>query len=272
VTPRIALVAAVILVVGACSQSRLPEPSSEPDGPRPVSTATAPTATSDVTAEPRPAATPLVIADPALPLSCGGEERFPAGALGGVGQAELETDAPAAVLRSVIAEGGEPDIFPADGWHRVVSDLDTVVFVALGPGDPPWVMVEATRGPDGWTAGGYGACDAQPVLPAGISMADFWLDPAAPAPAPGSTTLNGVIVERACANGKPPTNRVRPPIVVYEEQAVTVTVTVSEIAGGADCPSNPPVPITIELSQPLGERTILDGSVFPPRDTSGPPA
>ncbi len=228
--------------------------------------------TEPASSEPVPAMTPPVIADPTLPLSCGGEERFPAGALGGVGQAELETDAPAAVLRSVIAEGGEPDIFPADGWHRVVSDLDTVVFVALGPGDPPWVMVEATRGPDGWTAGGYGACDAQPVLPAGISMADFWLDPAAPAPAPDSTTLNGVIVERACANGKPPTNRVRPPIVVYEEQAVTVTVTVSEIAGGADCPSNPPVPITIELSQPLGERTILDGSVFPPRDTSGPPA
>ena len=174
--------------------------------------------------------------------------------------------------RSVIAEGGEPDIFPADGWHRVVSDLDTVVFVALGPGDPPWVMVEATRGPDGWTAGGYGACHAQPVLPAGISMADFWLDPDAPAPGPDShdparrDRRAGLCQRQATDRSRPAADR------RLREQAVTVTVTVSEIAGGADCPGNPSVPITIELSQPLGERTILDGSVFPPRDTSGPPA
>ncbi len=258
---RITLLAIAILALGACGQA----PATD-----------APTATA-ATGEPAPtqtgpAVSPLVIADPAFPLTCGGEERFPAGALAGVGQAQLENDPAAGVLRSVIAEGGDPDIFPADGWHRVVSDPDTVVFVALGPGDPPWVMVEATLGPDGWTAGGYGACHAQPVPPEGISMADFWLDPDAAAPGPDTTTLHGMIVERACANGKPPTGRVRPPIVAYDEHAVTITVTVSQIPGGADCPGNPSVPITIELSQPLGQRTILDGSVFPPRDTSGPPA
>jgi hypothetical protein len=268
VLPRIGLVAVVILAIGACSQSPSPEPSAGPTASGPASSATVPPATSEATADP----TPLVIADPTLLLSCGDENRFPAGALAGVGHAELGNDPPAAVLRAIIAEGGDPDIFPDHGWHRVRSDPDVVAFVAQGPGDPAWVLVEAAPGPDGWMADGYGACHLQPVLPAGIYHADFWLDPDAAAPGPDATTLHGLIVERACANGKPPTGRVRPPIVVYGETTVTITVTVSEIPGGADCPGNPSVPITIELSQPLGGRTILDGSVFPPRDTSGPPA
>ena len=256
-----------LALVAACGQAPATD-AADPTVPPSTAVGTAEPAPS----EPGPVVSPPVIDDPALLLRCGSEETFPAGALAGVGRAQLDNDPPAAVLRSVIAEGGEPDMFPADGWHRVFSDPDTVLFVALGPGDPPWVVVEAVLGPDGWTAGGYGACKAAPVLPAGISMADFWLDPDAPAPGPDATTLHGIIVERACANGDPPTGRVRPPVVVYGEGTVTITVTVSETPGGADCPGNPSVPITIELSQPLGERTILDGSVFPPRDTSGPPA
>lgn len=269
---RIALVVFVVLAIGACSQTPSPEPSAGPTASGPASSATAPSATAEATTEPSPAATPLVIADPTLLLTCGDENRFPAGALAGVGRAELDNDPPAAVLKTIIAEGGEPDMYPDHGWHRVRSDPDFVAFVAQGLGDPAWVMVEAAPGPDGWMADGYGACHLQPVLPAGIYHADFWLDPDAPAPGPDTTTLHGLIRERACANGKPPTGRVRPPVVVYDERTITITVTVSEIPGGADCPGNPSVPITIELSQPLGDRTILDGSVFPPRETSGPPA
>ena len=274
---RIAILAVAILALAACSRMPSPEPSAGPTASGPVSTTT-PTAPSasepaePATPEPSPVVTPPVIADPTLVLTCGGPERFPAAALAGVGQAELDGDPPAAVLKSVLAEGGDPDIFPDHGWSRVASGPDSVAFVAQGPGDPAWVMVEASLGPDGWTAGGYGACHLQPALPAGIYPADFWLDPAAPPPGPDTTTLHGLIVERACANGKPPTGRVRPPVVVYAESTVTITVTVREIPGGADCPGNPSVPITIELSQPLGDRTVLDGSVFPPRDTSGPPA
>jgi hypothetical protein len=246
-----------------------------PTASGPTSPATPPpsVATAEpATPEASPATTPPVIADPALLLTCGDEERFPAGALAGVGQAELDNDPPAAVLRSIIAEGGEPNIYPDHGWHRVISDPGGVSFVAQGPGDPAWVKVEASPGPDGWMADGYGACHLQPALPARIWHADFWLDPAAPPPGPDATTLNGLIRERACANGKPPTGRVRPPVVVYGEGTVTVTVTVAETPGGADCPGNPSAPITIELSQSLGDRAILDGSVFPPRDTSAPPA
>lgn len=36
--------------------------------------------------------------------------------------------------------------------------------------------------------------------------------------------------------------------------------------GMATCPSNPQFPVTIELTEPLGGRALLDGGVSPPRD------
>ncbi len=266
-----------LLLVVACGQAPATDSPSSPPGS--ASTTTAPstaTGPEPTPSAPVPVITPPTSDDPAsILLTCGGEERFPSAALAGIGLAEFENDAAAAVLKSIIAESAEPDIFPDHGWHRVAAGPGGVVFVgpfvAPGPGDPAWVMVEAAPGPDGWTADAYGACHAQPVLPDRIWHADFWLDPAAPPPGPDATTLHGLIVERACASGQPPNGRVQAPVVVYDEHAVTVTVTVRETPGGADCPGNPEVPITIELEQPLGDRVILDGSVFPPRTTNVPP-
>lgn len=222
--------------------------------------------------EPVPLITPSTSADPSsVLLTCGGDERFPAAAMAGIGLAEFENDAAAAVLKSIIAETGEPDLFPDHGWHRVAAGPGGVTFVAPGPGDPAWVVVVAAPGPDGWTADLYGACTAQPALPRGIGPADFWLDPKAAPPGREATELHGLIRERSCASAKPPDGRIQPPVIVFDERSVVVTVTIRERPGGQDCPANPEAPITIELGQPLGDRAILDGSVFPPRDASVPP-
>jgi hypothetical protein len=217
--------------------------------------------------------TPPISPDPSsILLTCGGAERFPSAALAGVGAAELEDDAPAAVLKSIIAEPADPDIFPDHGWHRVAVGPGGVLFVAPGQG-VPWVQVAAMPAADGWTADLYGECHAQPVTPDGIGLADFWLDSAAGRPGPDATTLSGFIHERSCASGKPPNGRIQAPMVVFGEGSVVVTVTVRQRPGAQDCPGNPDTTrITIELGQPLGDRVILDGSVFPPRDTSVPPA
>lgn len=263
-----AVVLSLVVLVG-CSR---PTTSESPAVPSATTTASLASSPEPTPSGPIPIITPSTSADPSsVLLTCGGDERFLAAAIAGVGLAEFENDAAAAVLKSIIAEAAEPDLFPDHGWHRVAAGPNGVVFVAQGPGDPAWVMVDAGPGPDGWTVDAYGACDLQPALPRGIWPADFWLDPAAPPPGPDDTTLHGLILERACANGKPPVGRVRPPVVVFDERTVVVTVTVKEVPGGADCPGNPAMPITIELGQPLGDRRILDGSVFPPRDASVPP-
>jgi hypothetical protein len=45
---------------------------------------------------------------------------------------------------------------------------------------------------------------------------------------------------------------------------------VRPLPGGQDCPSNPPTRVTIDLGQPLGDRTLLDGGRLPPGDPAQP--
>jgi hypothetical protein len=61
------------------------------------------------------------------------------------------------------------------------------------------------------------------------------------------------------------------PIVVYGEAAVLVAYAVAKRPGGQECPSNPPLEVVLELAEPLGERALLDGATFPPRDVLEPP-
>jgi hypothetical protein len=217
-----------------------------------------------------PTLPPAAVLDPFL--TCGGEERFSPAALQLPGFAEREGDPAAAALRAFLLKTQPEElvgVFPATGWHRVFESDQTVVFVARGPADMPWVMVAFDRGDTAWTIDGYGQCHMQIALPEGIGRATWWLDPAAGPPGPEATELSALIVEQNCASGKPPVGRVLPPAIVYGADAITITIAVR--MEGGDCPSNPEFPLTIQLAEPLGDRALLDGSVFPPRDASGPP-
>ena len=90
--------------------------------------------------------------------------------------------------------------------------------------------------------------------------------------APGTTEIQGILVETACASGQSPEGRVNEPVIEYTPEAVTVTFTVVPPPGNAqDCPSNPEFPVTFTLSEPLGERALLDGGSTPPRDATTTP-
>ena len=71
-------------------------------------------------------------------------------------------------------------------------------------------------------------------------------------------------MERACAGGQAPNDRVLAPVVVYRPDAIVVTIAVASIPGASDCQSNASVPLTIELTEPLRDRTLLDGGTVPP--------
>ncbi len=114
---------------------------------------------------------------------------------------------------------------------------------------------------------------APPDPPAtGAGAATWWVDPTLIPLAPETTTVNGFVMETACASGESPDGRVNEPVVEYGAETVTVTFTVTPRPGGfQDCPSNPEFPVEIKLSEPLGERTLLDGGSTPPRDATTTP-
>jgi hypothetical protein len=156
-------------------------------------------------------------------------------------------------------------------WHMAGRDETGFLFLARDDRlvEEGWLSIGAERRNGEWSAS-IGGCDPRRVLAADIGVADWWLDPAYPAPGPEATELHVLVLERACASGKPPDGRIAEPEVVYAADAVTITIGVRRSEGDHSCPGNPAVPLRVALGEPLGDRTLLDGSRLPPAPPSIP--
>lgn len=102
--------------------------------------------------------------------------------------------------------------------------------------------------------------------------ATWWVDSQSVPLAAETTTLKGFVMETSCASGQSPEGRVNAPEILYTAESVTVTFTILPRPGSAqDCQSNPEFPVEVTLSEPLGERVLLDGGTTPPRDATTVP-
>lgn len=199
-------------------------------------------------------------------LTCGEPDRlFPPAALERPGLAEFGSDPAAAVLRTVLTEGGPESTFPQSGWHRVVDRPDGVTFIAKGDAETPWWVV--TVGELGGTlqATEYGQCHLSVAPPAGVTLAQWWLDPDGPGITATTTTLAILLRERACASGRPPEGRVLEPTIVTTAESIVVAIGVHKRPGGQDCPGNPAFALELGLPEAVGARELLDASEYPPR-------
>jgi hypothetical protein len=196
-------------------------------------------------------------------LICGNNPpTFPAGALRQPATAELAADPASIALRRYVTIEAPPEMrMPRSGWREVDRAPGRVTFVA--PAADGWRIATMASGPDGWMFDEGGHCDLHVQLPDGVAFATWRLDPAHPSDA-ASTEIRVLGTEQACANGKPPEGRVLAPVVLSTDEAVTITLAVRTVPGGADCPGNPEFPVSVTLDEPLGARTLYDGSSFPP--------
>ena len=107
---------------------------------------------------------------------------------------------------------------------------------------------------------------------AGVGLASWWVDQTRPAPTATSTAIHAQLVERACASGQSPEDRIDPPTIEPDDHGIAVTFWVRRRPGAQDCQGNDPFALDIKLPEPLGARLLYDGSETPPRDvTKGPP-
>jgi len=235
---RLSLVLATLLVVAACGVTNVSSPSAPPS-----------------------IETPL---DPGvLGLTCADGLVFHPALLESPGHAETDPDAAAEALRVYITEIGFAT-HPRSGWVRTGQTADKAQFIAQDPDGDRWFVVGFVIRQGNWRLDTAAKCQPEIVLPAGVSRAEWRLDPAFPQPAAGDRLLHVLIHEQACANGRPPVGRVLPPLVTPSQTAMTIAILVTNVPGGADCPGNPEFAVTVELPEPLGGRPLLDGAVFPP--------
>ena len=163
--------------------------------------------------------------------------------------------------------------FPrASGWSwRLAGQDDSgAIFLArteaLGP--PGWVSVEVATDAGGWRPTSMGQCAPFVILSPEFGPASWALDPASDPPTAATTELHILVWERACSGGAPATGRISAPVVVYAATTVTITVGVRPrvVPAGAalTCEMPPGTPAVLQLSEPLGQRTLLDGGEAPP--------
>jgi hypothetical protein len=77
-------------------------------------------------------------------------------------------------------------------------------------------------------------------------------------PSESAETILAYVVRLGCNGGV--TGDVLKPIVNRSETDVVVTFRVAAISGVATCPSNQPVPVVVDLGEPIGHRVLVDGA------------
>jgi hypothetical protein len=213
---------------------------------------------------------PATAGTPDARLTCGGRT-FPPSGLNASTGAQNASGPAFDALRAALFKFG--DAFPgAPGlsWRLAGQDDTGAIFLArtdaLGP--PGWMSVEVTASAAGWQPTSMGQCAPFVVLSPEFGPASWALDPASASPAAATTELHILVWERACSGGAPATGRISAPVVVSGATTVTITVGVRPLvvpAGEAlTCESPPGTPAVLCLSEPLGQRTLLDGGQVPP--------
>ncbi len=217
---------------------------------------------------------------PRIELTCG-PVRFdgvPGDVDDAIGQLSPLDDEAAAALEALAdgpagVEGGS--LIDGHDWSIATRTDDELILFGRANGDgPAWseagfAQITFARVGDAWAPQGFGGCNLAVEAP-GLGPASVNLDPDRQ-PDPDSTELPVVIQERACASGEAPVDREIVPVVTETATTVEIVVLVAPVKGGANCPGNPWHPITVTLDAPLGDRTVLDGSVQPPEPRTWPP-
>ena len=174
-------------------------------------------------------------------------------------------------LRSELAEpSGAP--LPEGRWVVISIGTYRAEFAALSP-DGSGSIAFANRHHDivDWKVAGHAwdrpwgaACGPSVPLAPGLGVVDVQLDPRS-LPTPDSTTVDLLVTQQGCNSGEAMGDNLLGPQVRETDDAVLVAFAVRISGGMATCPDNPPSRVTVELSEPLGERTVRDGLSISPQ-------
>ena len=203
------------------------------------------------------------------PLTCGSPLTFNALALLGDPGAETADHPAAEALRTLLAKN---TVLPQRaGWRVVVLSQDDAQFLLPATPDEgsAFWSAEFHRAGSSWEYVRSGQCDVRPWFE-GLEAARWEL---APGERPGrdSRTLRVLVFWHGCNSGDSPEGRVVLAAVNYLEDSVIVIFGERPLPGPQACGGpQPPAEFSIDLTEPLGDRQLLDGWVYPPEARGGP--
>jgi len=245
-----------LLAVGCTDQS---VPTSGPTRPTPILVVPTEEAAAVATLSPPPALDPQDVR-----LSCGSPLAFSAQALRGPPGAELADHPAAAAFREQLLDGQLPHLPASGGWQIVVLTHTNALFLLPAPQENEEFQywdAEFEKRDGSWANVGSGQCVVQPVFE-DIEGARWELAPGE-RPTADSRRFDVVVTAQDCSSGQSPEGRIVPAAAIYQETSIIVIFGVRPLPGAQTCQGAPPATVTLELEEPLGDRRLLDGSVFP---------
>ena len=189
---------------------------------------------------------------------------------------EISEPGRVALAEAVWDDGSPLDLPAEEGWYvaSVTDDLVAVMRDVEAAPDPvspgaardrevqsvAWVD-DATNLAPGW----YGASSGPCALT--LDLGDLTV-PAVELqspPDPLSREVRLLVTEETCNSGMDAEGRIEVVSLEETDDGVRLVLGVRPREGGQTCPSNPSTPFTLTLTEPLGERQIVDASLATPR-------
>ncbi|TNM64559.1 hypothetical protein FHN55_13665 [Streptomyces sp. NP160] len=97
-----------------------------------------------------------------------------------------------------------------------------------------------------------------------------WFLPAGWVADPSATSVDVLVEAQGCTGGKGAVGRLADPVVEVTPTEVRISTPVYILKDGQTCPGHPMAPLTVELGQPLGDRTLVDVNGTIDDDTAPP--
>ena len=223
----------------------------------------------DVSYSPEPPSGPLDI----IPLADGSDPLVECRGIGKVRYSRLidplsidEVDHPAVEALRAELRSPTPEPLPAGDWSVMHIDHDRATF-AIVEGNVIDGRASFRSAGDRWVLSGHGSggqpCEARVPLPPGLAHVEVHLDPDV-VPRRASTSIFLLVDEIGCSSGREMGDALRGPQLIETDDEVLVAFAVIPVSGVATCQESPASPVRVKLSQPLGERALLDGTLMPP--------
>lgn len=182
--------------------------------------------------------------------------------LDGPADAENGTTAAARALLEYVTGPAGADL-PDTGWRELYRSKELALYGQDDPSGEQNVLLVATiRATNGaWAGEDSGQCRPQTWLGSSLGIAATWRLSAKTTKT--SKTLRVLVTEKACASGRSAKGRIAKPRISYEDARVVITIGVTPLTGAQTCKANPATPLTVTLSEALGDRQLFDGGPYP---------
>lgn len=192
-----------------------------------------------------------------LTYGCGGRATFTAADV----EAKREPDSDVLGALGELRQTMDGAMLPGKGWI-VVSETGRRVDMLALAGDQ-FASASFERQGGGWKPVGWGDCFPRLQL-SDKSVLEWELAEGSYPPEDDATEIDVLASDTQCSSGRDLEGLVESE-VTYTETRVELVLTAPPLRGGT-CQGVAPVEYAIKLEEPIGERELVDISVYPPRE------